>query len=53
MNHFKTALLDPEIIQKYKNKPFHQAILHALSVYVEQGNNISDLPWFIFKKSQK
>lgn len=50
MNHFKTALNDPEILQKYENKPYHMAVLTALSKFAEAGHKLSDLPWFRFCK---
>jgi|GEM_PF-4551529 len=50
-NHFKVALNDPEIKELYKDKPFHVAILHALSAYKEKGYSLLDLPWFPFAKS--
>ncbi len=49
-NHFKTALNDPEIVKLYKDKPFHMATLHALSVYTEKGYSLADLPWFKLTK---
>jgi hypothetical protein len=45
-NHFKTMLHDPEIIEKWKDKPFHMAFLYAFSEYAESGRKVEDLPWF-------
>jgi hypothetical protein len=53
VNHFKTALNDPEFMKDYKNKPIHKAILHAFSEYREKGKSIYDLPWFMLTKNKK
>ena len=46
MNNYKKAVNDPEIQKLYKDKPFHMAVLHALSAYKENGYSLFDLPWF-------
>ena len=52
-NNFKTALNDPEILSKYKNKPYHMAILDSLAAYVDKGHDLLDLPWFSMTKAAK
>jgi hypothetical protein len=52
-NHFKTALSDPEVIERYRGKPFHMAILHALAAYKEKGHSLYELPWFALNEKKK
>ena len=49
-NNYKKALNDPEIKELYKDKPFHVAVLHALSSFKDKGGSLLDLPWFPFHK---
>jgi hypothetical protein len=52
-NHFKTALNDSYILDKYKDKPLHMAVLNSLSKFIEGGNSLLELPWFSMTKSAK
>lgn len=52
-NHFKTALHDEEVKALYKDKPYHMAILYALSAYKEKGFSLYSLPWFSITKDAK
>jgi hypothetical protein len=52
-NHFKTALNDPKFQEKFKDKPYHMAVLHALAKYREAGNSLHDHPWFFMAKGKK
>ena len=53
VNHFKTALMDPDVIRRYKDKPYHMAVLHALAAYRDKGNSLLDLPWFPLANTRK
>ena len=41
---------DSNIMKKIKENPIQEAIFFALSDFVKQGNNLSDIPWFSVTK---
>ena len=47
-NHFKTALNDSKVLEKYKDKPYHMAVLKALASYADKGHKVKDCPVFVF-----
>jgi hypothetical protein len=51
-NHFEKALKDPKVIERYKDKPIHMALLAALAKYTEQGHDYRKLPWFEMVKTE-
>lgn len=47
---FEMMSHDSNIMKKIKENPIQEAIFFALSDFVKQGNNLSDIPWFSVTK---
>lgn len=50
VNHFKTALNDPEVKERYGDNRFFMAVLHAFAEFKDKGHSIFELPWFKMTK---